>query len=164
MRHPPLPPSLGPKRFPVHHTAPMGFRPSAGWAQEFTNLATEMAELQAEKRVLIMDTAPGTFPAWGSIIDDIWAAAEEDRHGRRPNRVAEKWMKGVDGALESLGVEVHPKKIINRTGGEELQGAVIHPDLHWLGASYQRRVEAVAATLQAGPAVATCQGGGETCG
>ena len=147
MCHPPLPPSFGPKRFPVRHTAPVGFGPSAGWAQEFTNLATEMAELPAERRVLITDTAPDTFPAWGSIIDGIWAAAEEYRRGQHPDLEAEKWMTGVDGALDSVGVEVHPEKIINRKGGEEFQGAVIHPDFHWLGASYQRRVEAMAATL-----------------
>ena len=118
--HPPLLLSFGPRRFPVRHIAPMGLGPSAGWAQEFTNLATEMAELPAESRVLITATAPDTFPAWGSIIDDIWAAAGENHCGRHPDQEAEKWMNGVDGALDLLGVE-HPKKIIDRKGGEEFR-------------------------------------------
>ena len=79
MCHPPLSHSHGVRRFPVHCTAPMGFGPSAGWAQELTDLATEKADLPGGNRVLITDEAPETFPVWGSIIDDIWAVAEEER-------------------------------------------------------------------------------------
>ena len=53
----------------------------------------------------------------------------------------------VDVSLADLGVEVHPGKRVDRHPGEEFQGAMIHPTLHWLGTSYTRRVAAMAATF-----------------
>ena len=109
-----------------------GLRPySAGWAQEVTNLATDNAKLPLDRRVQITEEVPAELPFWGFIIDGIRAVAEERCDGR-PDERAEEWMKNVDVSLADLGVEVHPGKRVDRRPGEEFQGAMIHPTLHWL--------------------------------
>ena len=48
---------------PAHNTAPMGFGPSAGWAQALTDYATSSGGLPDDRRLKIDDPAPATPPS-----------------------------------------------------------------------------------------------------
>ena len=64
----------------------MGFGPSAGWAQELTNPATDSAKLPPDRRVQITEEVPAELPLWGFIIDDIWTLAQERCDGQPGER------------------------------------------------------------------------------
>eukprot|EP00973_Karenia_brevis_P081812 11341693-Karenia_brevis.AAC.1 len=55
-------------KVPSSCCAPMGFGPSAGWAQALPDKVT--SELPVHKQVRIDREPPLTLPLWGSIEDD----------------------------------------------------------------------------------------------
>jgi len=135
------------KRFPASTTIPMGFGPSAGWAQAVTDTATRKAELPPDKQVKFDEPAPPSFPIWGSIIDDIWAIAEVDKPKEVDEEVA-GWMRAVDREwLEMSKTLVNEKKRVDGDGDAEIQGYALHPTRHWLGVSIEKRLLIAGAAL-----------------
>ena len=61
LAHPPVNGEL----YPVHRCAPMGFAPSAGWAQAVTDRATSLAGLPADRRNKFTTEVPHCLPLWG---------------------------------------------------------------------------------------------------
>ena len=75
---------------PLHCVTPMGFAPSAGWAQALTDHVTGIAGLPSSWRIVLGELAPAHLPVWGSIIDDVWALGYSDGNDQFvvPNRMA----------------------------------------------------------------------------
>jgi len=130
--------AAGVTTYPLHVAAPMGFRPSAGWAQGVTDTATLDADLPAGHQLRLDKPAPTSLPIWGSIVDDIWAIEEGPRRDR--DTAVEAWMGRVDRAWGELGVEVHRGKLVNAEGDAAFQGTVITARSHYLGVAAQRAV------------------------
>ena len=125
-------------RYPACCSAPMGFGPSAGWAQALTDETTIAAALPEESRVHPDTMAPDSMPMWGSICDDIWAidhAQDEDD----PSMKGPGWLARAEEAWVDRGVFPNHKKSVNGKGGEEVQGYFIHADEHWVGVSFPKR-------------------------
>ena len=59
--------------YPACRSTPMGFGPSAGWAQGLTDVVALDAGLPVDSRVHPDHVVSSHLPVWGSIIDDIWA-------------------------------------------------------------------------------------------
>ena len=143
---PPIFMSGGKLRFPACCTAPMGFGPSAGWAQALTDVTTSAADMPRERRLHPDECAPGDFPLWGSIYDDIWAIDhaqgddQRDLHG--PG-----WLSRAEQAWVDRGVHPNTKKSIDAAEGAEVQGYFVHPTKHWLGVSVQKRMKLFQATF-----------------
>ena len=62
---PPIVTLSGHVRHPACRSAPMGFGPSAGWAQALTDVTTTAAGLDLECRLHPDELAPRDFPIWG---------------------------------------------------------------------------------------------------
>lgn len=123
--------------YPSCRATPMGFGPSAGWAQALTDLVAQDASLPPEKRLYPDSVAPETLPIWGSIIDDIWALDHVNGDGDVP--VGPTWLDEASRAWTTRGVQPHDKKSVNAAAGEEIQGYYVHPQQHWVGVSLEKR-------------------------
>ena len=142
---PPISGERGELRYPATRAAPMGFGPSAGWAQGLTDVASLRADMPDNHRLHPDRMAPDTLPIWGSICDDIWAidhAQDEfDAELRGPG-----WLSRAEEAWVDCGVQPNHKKTVNGKGGEEVQGYFVHEDDHWVGVSMQKRRKLLQAT------------------
>eukprot|EP00974_Lingulodinium_polyedra_P105962 10257674-Lingulodinium_polyedra.AAC.1 len=56
----------------------MGMTTSAAWAQAFTEVIGEDAQLPAASRLVADAPPPEALPLWGSIEDDFWCIEELD--------------------------------------------------------------------------------------
>ena len=102
-------------------TWPMGSRLSACLAQGVTNAAARQAGLPASRRCLLGIRAPIAPPVWGSIIDDLWIIhGEQDPISEED---AEQWADRMVAEWAVMGVPHHPKKVVDRQPGAEVQGA-----------------------------------------
>ena len=129
--------------YPLHMATPMGFTPSAGIAQAVTDEATRLGNLPADRKVTFDEAAPAEWPVWSSIIDDVWTI-EERRHRTRRDADTSKWLTGAERAFSGFGISINDSKTVDDGFGVEFQGAVIHPEDHWLGATVERRVMSTA--------------------
>ena len=125
-------------RYPASCTAPMGFGPSAGWAQALTDVATNQADLPSDCRLHPDAFAPTSLPIWGSICDDIWAL-EHTEAETKAAFCGPTWLSRAEQAWVDRGVHPNHKKAIDASPGEELQGYYVDPDLHWVGVSLTKR-------------------------
>ena len=125
------------QRFPASCSAPMGFGPSAGWAQALTDVVTTDAGLPVQQRVHPDTVVPSTMPIWGSIVDDIWAI--EHVPSQLDAGVGASWMDAAESSWVSHGVEPNVKKSIDSALGQEIQGYYVHPYKHWVGVSIEKR-------------------------
>ena len=123
--------------YPACQSTPMGFGPSAGWAQGLTDTVTTDAGLPQSHRVHPDFVVPSTFPLWGSIIDDIWALEHVDEGGQAT--VGPDWLKSAEAAWVCRGVKPNVKKTVDGALGEEIQGFYVHPHGHWVGLSHEKR-------------------------
>lgn len=123
--------------FPASRSAPMGFGPSAGWAQCLTDLVTHVAGLPEGHRLHPDRVVPEELPVWGSIIDDIWCLehVEEGQKGE----IGPQWLGRAQTAWVEHGVQPNTKKSVNAALGEEIQGFYVHPHGHWVGLSLEKR-------------------------
>ena len=64
MAHPPVPDPRGvaSEVYPFHHATPMGFAPSAGWAQAASDTAFLKAKLPQDRRVTFEEPCPTEMP------------------------------------------------------------------------------------------------------
>ena len=131
---------------PSSRATPMGFGPSAGWAQALTDLIARIANLPPEKRLYPGEVSPESLPVWGSIIDDVWALDHVDDGGELP--VGPVWLDRASDAWVKRGVQPHEKKSVNAAAGEEIQGYYVHPEDHWIGVSMEKRRHLYQATFQ----------------
>ncbi|CAK9024414.1 unnamed protein product [Durusdinium trenchii] len=95
-----LPSQSGPRNrkwYPAAQATPMGFGPSAGWAQALTDAVAIEAGLPQEHRLHPDFTVPEELPIWGSIIDDIWAIEHGDEAAA--SGVGVDWMNRAEEAL-----------------------------------------------------------------
>eukprot|EP00973_Karenia_brevis_P074258 10317197-Karenia_brevis.AAC.1 len=131
------PPVEGPSHVlvPCSCAAPMGFGPSAGWAQALTDKVT--MSLPADKRVRIDHEPPLSLPLWGSIEDDVWAL-EETAPGS-PTEVSPFWLHKVEEGWKAAGIDVNEAKNVDAAAGGEVQGYYVHPRRHWVGVSLAKR-------------------------
>ena len=127
----------GSLRYPASCTAPMGFGPSAGWAQAVTDLATQEANMPHDKRLHPDYHAPAELPIWGSICDDIWAV--EFAGGSNDDAVGPRWLGSAEQAWKSIGVKPNEKKSVNVSEDEEIQGLYVDADVHWVGVKMEKR-------------------------
>ena len=123
--------------YPAARATPMGFGPSAGWAQGLTDVVTSDANLPSEQRLSPDFVVPEGLPIWGSIIDDIWAI-EHVSDDSQPT-VGPDWMCRAEQAWVMRGVEPNHKKSIDGALGEEVQGYYVHPRGHWIGVALDKR-------------------------
>lgn len=123
--------------FPACRSTPMGFGPSAGWAQGLTDVVTHDAGLPQDRRVHPDFVVPAGLPVWGSIIDDIWAM--EHTASDSQGDIGPSWLQQAETAWCLRGVEPNQKKSVDGAAGEEVQGYYVHPQLHWVGVSLEKR-------------------------
>ena len=148
MAWPPVKDAGGDSLYPRATCAPMGFAPSAGWAQLVTNAATK--DLPAAQRVDSDEVMPCSWPVWGSIVDDVWAIEEApgdqalpaDEPDRLPDSLGDPatWLCSVEERWNNMKVEINAKKSVDADENAEIQGATLHPTAHWLGVGVQRRL------------------------
>lgn len=131
--------------YPACRSTPMGFGPSAGWAQGLTDVVTHVAGLPADQRVHPDFVVPSSLPLWGSIIDDIWALDHQDTPEQ--SVVGPEWLDRAEAAWCVRGVEPNSKKTINGHEGEEIQGYFVHPSEHWIGVAMEKRRYLVQSTF-----------------
>ena len=131
--------------YPASCSAPMGFGPSAGWAQGLTDVVAGDAKLPQDMRLHPDAVAPECLPLWGSIVDDVWAI--EHSHSQLDAGVGAAWMDNIESAWVARGVEPNAKKTIDSALGEEVQGYYIHPHQHWVGVSIEKRRHLFQATM-----------------
>eukprot|EP00435_Cladocopium_sp_Y103_P023381 s313_g5.t1 len=128
----------GPQQlYPASCSAPMGFGPSAGWAQGLTDVVTDDAKLPTDCRVHPDFVIPDGLPVWGSIIDDVWAM--EHSNDRDGASVGADWLGRTESAWVLRGVPPNQKKSVDGALGEEIQGYYVHPTQHWIGLSHEKR-------------------------
>lgn len=113
--------------YPAAQSAPMGFGPSAGWAQGLTDVVAKDADLPEDRRLRPELIIPGELPIWGSIIDDIWGLDHLD--DETATGVGPEWLNRAEDAWCLRGVEPNAKKTVNQALGGEVQGYFIHPTL-----------------------------------
>ena len=123
--------------YPAARATPMGFGPSAGWAQGLTDVVTADAKLPPQQRLSPDFVVPEGLPIWGSIIDDIWAI-EHVSDDAQPT-VGPDWMCRAEQAWVVRGVEPNRKKSVDGALGEEVQGYYVHPQGHWIGVALDKR-------------------------
>ena len=133
---PPIALEGGSLRYPASCTAPMGFGPSAGWAQAITDLATQEADMPHSKRLHPDFHAPSELPVWGSICDDIWTV---ECAGSSDDPIGPRWLASAEQAWKDFGVHPNEKKSVNLAEGEEIQGVYIDSDVHWVGVRMDKR-------------------------
>ena len=123
--------------YPASCSAPMGFGPSAGWAQGLTDVVTSDAQLPQDCRVHPDFVIPPGLPVWGSIIDDIWAL-EHSSEGEVAS-IGPEWLGRAESAWVLRGVAPNTNKSVDGARGEEIQGYYVHPTGHWVGLSLEKR-------------------------
>ena len=133
------------QRFPASCSAPMGFGPSAGWAQGLTDTVTQRAGLPAEQRLHPDLLVPECLPLWGSIVDDVWAI--EHAATQLDAGVGAAWMDSTESSWVQHGVEPNAKKSVDSALGEEVQGYYVEPYGHWVGVSLEKRRHLFQATV-----------------
>jgi hypothetical protein len=133
--------------YPASRAAPMGFGPSAGWAQALTDLVAKDANLPPEQRLHPDGVVPETLPVWGSIVDDIWALDHVDDEDDC-NPTGPKWLDAAEQAWVQRGVQPNVKKSVNAALGVEVQGYFVHPHQHWVGLSMEKRRHLFQASMQ----------------
>ena len=140
-------PDGGLKRlFPASCSAPMGFGPSAGWAQGLTDTVTSRAGLPQEHRLHPDLVVPDSLPLWGSIVDDVWAIEHAESQMEAGTGAA--WMDATEASWVRHGVEPNAKKSVDSALGEEVQGYYVDPHGHWVGVSPDKRRQLLQATIQ----------------
>eukprot|EP00435_Cladocopium_sp_Y103_P061330 s896_g23.t1 len=133
------------KMFPACQSTPMGFGPSAGWAQGLTDVVALDAQLPQDRRLHPDHVVPGELPIWGSIIDDIWAL--DHQITGESDIVGPQWLQRAEDCWCLRGVEPNAKKSVNGGAGEEIQGYFVHPTDHWVGVSVEKRRHLFQATI-----------------
>ena len=133
------------QRYPASCSAPMGFGPSAGWAQGLTDVVTNDASLPPDRRLHPDTVVPSTTPVWGSIVDDVWAI--EHAATQLDAGVGASWMAATESSWVARGVEPNVKKSVDSALGEEIQGYYVHPFKHWVGVSIEKRRHLFQATM-----------------
>ena len=123
--------------FPASRSTPMGFGPSAGWAQGLTDVVTHDAALPEDCRLHPDHVVPGQLPIWGSIIDDIWALEHADEPDS--GNIGPSWLSQAEAAWCARGVEPNVKKSVDGLADQEVQGYFIHSRDHWVGVSLDKR-------------------------
>ena len=134
-----LPCRQGGKRlmYPAAQSAPMGFGPSAGWAQGLTDVVAKDADLPEHCRLHPDMIIPAELPIWGSIIDDIWGM--DHLHDQSATGMGPEWLSRAEDAWCLRGVEPNSKKTVNLGLGQEVQGYYVHPTDHWVGLAMEKR-------------------------
>lgn len=135
----------GGERYPSCRSAPMGFGPSAGWAQGLTDVVAFDAELPQHQRLHPDIVVPEGLPIWGSIIDDIWALDHVDAGNSPPS--GPSWLARAEECWCLRGVEPNHRKSVDAHEGEEVQGYFVHPEGHWVGVSLEKRRHLLQCTL-----------------
>ncbi|CAE8604573.1 unnamed protein product, partial [Polarella glacialis] len=135
---PPVRDNDGSPRFPAAQAAPMGFGPSAGWAQAVTDKIALGADLPHASRVHPGQIIPDELPVWGSI--HVGDRGEAD--------VGPVWMNRAEVAWEKDGVESNVKKKIDGQAGQEVQGYYVHATGHWIGTSHDKRRQLMQASIE----------------
>lgn len=130
---------------PASRATPMGFGPSAGWAQGLTDTIAVDAQLPQSLRVHPDFVIPEGLPVWGSIIDDVWAL-EHVEEGSSAT-VGPDWLNKPENAWILRGVKPNEKKSVDGALGEEIQGYYVHPQAHWVGLSFEKRRHLYQATI-----------------
>ncbi|CAE8597891.1 unnamed protein product, partial [Polarella glacialis] len=143
---PPVRDDDGSPLFPAAQAAPMGFGPSAVWAQAVTDKITLDADLPHASRVHPGQIIPDELPVWGSIVDDIWALEHVGDRGEAD--VGPVWMNRAEAAWERDGVESNVKKKIDGQAGQEVQGYYVHATGHWIGTSHDKRRQLMQASIE----------------
>ncbi|CAE7241436.1 lon, partial [Symbiodinium sp. CCMP2592] len=133
------------QRFPASCSVPMGFGPSAGWAQGLTDTVTQRAGLPSEHRLHPDMVVPECLPLWGSIVDDVWAI--EHAATQLDAGVGAAWMDSTESSWVQHGVEPNAKKSVDSALGEEVQGYYVDPHGHWVGVSLEKRRHLFQATV-----------------
>ena len=133
------------RRYPASCSAPMGFGPSAGWAQGLTDTVTMRAGLAPEHRLHPDLVVPESLPLWGSIVDDVWAI--EHAPNQLEAGVGAAWMDATESSWVRHGVEPNAKKSVDSALGEEVQGYYVDPYGHWVGVSLEKRRHLFQATI-----------------
>jgi len=105
--------------FPASRATPMGFGPSAGWAQGLTDVVATDAGLPQSQRVVPDFVTPEGLPVWGSIVDDIWAIEHVDDDAVAT--VGPNWLDKAEQAWVLRGVQPNVKKSVDGARGEEVQ-------------------------------------------
>jgi len=141
----PGPDEGGRTRHPCCATLPMGFAPSAGWAQALTDTTVGRAELPTEQRLHPDRPTPEFPPIWGAIEDDVWCIDEEAPDGTLQGP---GWLDRVGVFWQQSGVEMNGKKTVNAAPGAEVQGYFVHPERRWVGVSLPKRRMLLQATAQ----------------
>ena len=141
---PPIRSNSGDEKYPACAAAPMGFGPSAGWAQALTDVATAHAQLPDDRRLHPDNPCPVELPLWGSICDDIWWLdhVHAGQHATGPERLA-----AAEEAWKAHGVTAHQKKSVDAEGDTEIQGYHVSSDDHWVGVSLRKRYNLFEATV-----------------
>ena len=125
------------KLFPASCSAPMGFGPSAGWAQGLTDVVAIDAQMPPDCRIHPDIVIPESLPIWGSIIDDIWAL--EHVADNEVATTGPSWLQQAETAWIVRDVAPNTKKSVDGAHGEEIQGYYVHPTGHWVGLSHEKR-------------------------
>lgn len=123
--------------YPACRSTPMGFGPSAGWAQGLTDVVALDAGLPVDSRVHPDHVVPSHLPVWGSIIDDIWALEHAD-YGQTAS-IGPDWLGRAEQAWVLRGVEPNLKKNVDGLADQEVQGYWVDGEKHWVGVSLQKR-------------------------
>ncbi|CAK8990539.1 unnamed protein product, partial [Durusdinium trenchii] len=123
--------------YPAAQSAPMGFGPSAGWAQGLTDVVAKDADLPEHCRLHPDMIIPAELPIWGSIIDDIWGM--DHLHDQSATGMGPEWLSRAEDAWCLRGVEPNSKKTVNLGLGQEVQGYYVHPTDHWVGLAMEKR-------------------------
>ena len=137
--------SQGGGLYPAYRSAPMGFGPSAGWAQGLTDVVAFDAQLPQDQRLHPDMVVPEGLPIWGSIIDDMWALDHIDPGTAPP--VGPDWLARAEECWCLRGVEPNHNKSVDAHEGEEVQGYFVHPTQHWMGVSLDKRRHLMQSTV-----------------
>ena len=117
--------------YPASRASPMGFGPSAGWAQGLTDVVPLDANLPQDRRLHPDFVSPSHLPIWGSIIDDIWALEHVEGEGK--GDVGPGWLSQAEAHWCLRGVEPNVKKSVDALENQEIQGYQVDSQNHWVG-------------------------------
>lgn len=131
--------------YPSCRATPMGFGPSAGWAQGLTDVVALDADLPQDRRLHPDSVVPSHLPIWGSIIDDIWAMEHVESEGT--GDIGKDWLSRAEEHWCIRGVEPNSKKTIDAMEDQEIQGYHVDSRNHWVGVSLTKRRHLFQATM-----------------
>lgn len=124
---------------PVQASWPMGHTCSATFAQGVADAAVVLADVPEGWRVRQGDLPPLKAPAYGIMMDDVWALDQPTEKGV-PTEGA-RLLERVGAAWESLNLQEHVGKRMVDCENGEIQGMLVHPREHWLGMSIKKRFD-----------------------